>query len=181
MGLTFFAAHDDLVPVMLDVERLVPIQYTRCDNTERNDYPTYSSIAQIDGVGIATGTQSALCTAHLITPRGTEVVVRTVHTIHGVRYAVDQLMNNVSTRLLQGGAVEELAVYEGNLGTAYTSGFTRKLHAAMRRSMLRRFAKNGIVFIGPKAEAMHRAGARLTIGLDSPPQCDLVMDRKLER
>jgi hypothetical protein len=180
MGLMFFAAHDDLIPVMLDVERAVPIQYTRCGNTERNDFPTYSSITQIEGVGVATGTQSVLCTGHLITPRGTEVVVRTVQTIHGVRYAVDQLLNNESTRLLQGGAVGDLAVYEGNLGTAYTSGFTRKVHAAMRRSMLKRFAKYGIVFIGPKAEAMHRAGARLTIGLDSPPQCDLVMDRKLE-
>jgi hypothetical protein len=91
----------------------------------------------------------------------------------GPRCCIDQLCNPDSVTVTPAGRFGDVAVLYGRVATAYNDGVGRVLMKRFQAAVRKEFTRVGAYWLGPRAMEWLRAGKRLTIALQSPPQFDL--------
>lgn len=173
----FFATKQDLLSVLGSVEATHSLKYARAGHYTEESYETYEFASLIPGLGTATSDSAISCHSFLVVRRGTPVSSRRIETRQGVAYAVDQLLNSESAILRPGGLWGDVLLH-GELAAAHDCAFYRELKKSIRFEMKKHFRTIEHYSVGPAALEILKAGGRLTIAVQSPPEYDLPLPAK---
>ncbi|MGA2497789.1 MAG: hypothetical protein ABSH20_08615 [Tepidisphaeraceae bacterium] len=170
-SLCFFAADDDLYPVLFPLLEKHKVRIYHVGRVEGKPLPIRSSEVQ---TGTTKNDQHGLGPVYLFMPDDLDVRVRVYNLVTGERIGViDQLANNDSVTLCAGGRRPDNVVIDGDMGTAWKSDFSDSLLRDFASALRKQFVKVKAYWVGPKALAILRSGGRLTHALQSPPLYDL--------
>jgi hypothetical protein len=170
----FFATGDDMAGLLSTFETSRPCQYTLCGLFLEREPKTARSHKEIPDLGIATHPTSAANPTYLVSLDGETIAIREVkQKAGGVRFAIDQLMNENTVALTPGGRYGNDVLLAGQIGTASTSPQSRALCKILANLVRQRFSKVNAFYLGSEALNAWKAGARLTIAVQSPPEFDL--------
>lgn len=194
--LHFFATGADLRPALEAVERAERLRYLPTGLFETPPQPR-DSLLDLPGLGIATTGEWNSEPSYLVTRRDNQVSARRIPQRRGgVLWALDQLVNPTSVRLLPGGVMEREALLEeearlvkrgiavasavergliiaGKVDTASGDPGSLALFRLFLKEFTKRFRRIQAVWLGPEAEARFDNGARLTCGVGWSIECDL--------
>lgn len=170
----FFAAGDDLVPVIEAVERRTSLQYLPTGSLARPEPEVLSTGNGIPNLGFASSGAASSCSTYLVCKTEAPVRVRHVAQTDGSsRYLVDQLANPDTVTFTPAGAwTNEILLY-GRVATASETAPSQELMKLFRNAIRSRFTKVRAFYVGPCALTWLRAGKRLTISDRSSGDVDL--------
>jgi hypothetical protein len=170
----FYATSADLGSVLSPLEAEKPLQYTRTGLFETNEPQTYFSYTNIPDFGRAPHPTAVANPCYLVSLQGTEIHVRAVpQKAGGVFFAIDQLWNDGSIAFSPGGRHRNNVILYGMVGTVSQSAASKALYNIVAKALRKNFLKTQEFFVGPEALHICKSGARLTIGVSSPPEFDL--------
>ena len=89
------------------------------------------------------------------------------------RVCIDQLENPDTIHFTPAGIWTDRVLISGSIGTAYTSETTVSLMKRFSGAIRKLFLKVRAFYVGPAAQKLWEAGARLTSAVQSPPEYDL--------
>ena len=172
----FFATADDLLPVLLDVERRHKIKYTPSGHFPGPDVASFASASELPTLFLPAQRESAVaCPHYLVTRLEVPVNVRKISRSDGTTvWAVDQLENGASTSLWHGGRFGDDVLLSGKVVTVHRDPVAVKLQRAFDTAIRKHFTKIGAYRVGKQAETLLDAGVRLTDAKQSPRNYDLV-------
>lgn len=173
-SVNFFATREDLEQVLGAIEARVGIKYMLAGLHASREIPIYQSALEIPSLGMATADSSAACERYLVVPKQTNVAVRDVpQKAGGVRYAVDQLMNQDAITLCPAGRRDEGAIISGVAGTTSETRKALEIFRLYRNHIRQAFTKRQSFYLGAEAMRLKREGFRLTTSIRSPREYDL--------
>jgi hypothetical protein len=176
-GIRWFAAGNDLLLVLDDLERRRAVRYALAGSFSSETIQQWTTGRQLPSLGKADGEQAALCSAFLITDVNMPIVGRRILQFDGrSRFAVDQLANPDSVVLTPAGEWRGEMLLAGGLGTAHKTAISKALMRLVSTSVKKHFTKARGYWLGPQALHQLRAGERLTIAEQSPREFDLTLD-----
>jgi|HubBroStandDraft_1064217.scaffolds.fasta_scaffold52372_4 hypothetical protein len=151
-----------------------PCEYTLCGLFLEREPKTARSFKEIPDLGIAIHPTAAANPTYLVSLDGEGIAIREVRQrAGGVRFAIDQLVNENTVALRPDGRYGNDVLLAGQIGTASTSPQSRALFKILANLMRQRFSKMNVFYLGSEALKAWKAGARLTIAVQSPPEFDL--------
>lgn len=170
----FFAAADDLVPVLESVERGEALRYTVFGNHVARENTNFLRGVDLPDLGRATKDASAKCPRYVVTMRDAPVVPEffRLNTGEGT-YSTSQLTNPDSVVLLPAGLRHEDVVLEGFVATVSDTPDAQRLMTLFSKAFRPTFKKISSVLVGPRALALLADGARLAPAVQSPPEYNL--------
>jgi hypothetical protein len=173
-NILFYAVQEDLQALLETVDVQGQLKYTPMGNFLKSDVEDGISIfnagADIPNLGTATADSSAACESFLVSEGS--VNLRQAGK-NGERVCVDQLINPDSVEFKPGGLWNENVVIQGRIATASQSQISQALMKRFQVAVKRVFSKVGSYYVGTRAFALLREGKRLTVAVQSPPECDL--------
>ena len=171
----FYALPEDLLVIFELAEASQPLRYTPTETLRVASPKFFLTGTELPTLRDPPPSDSAISGhSYLVTLRDAEPVGRKIDlTSGGVRYAFDQLSNPDSIELLPGARHESGAILYGRIATCSNSAVSGRLFGIFKSAIGKRFRKINAFWVGPRAEEAWRHGARLTIGLASPPEYDL--------
>lgn len=173
----FFAADNDLVDVLREVEILNPISYTKAGVFSSPTQETVHTYSDLVGIGSATNESAVNSQSFLVVKKGTPVTLRTIALNNGsYAYSIDQLENPDACALTPAGRWGDHVILYGSFGSVSESGPSVQLSKAFDRALRTSFRKVKAFWVGPRAWALFTSGTRLTIAEQSPEQFDLRSD-----
>jgi hypothetical protein len=132
------------------------------------------STFEIPDLGTAIHPTAAAHPTYLVSLDGEGIDIRDVRQrAGGVRFAIDQLVNENTVALRPGGRYGNDVLLAGQIGTASTSPQSRALFKIFTNLVRQRFSKVNAFYLGSEALNALKARARLTIAVQSPPEFDL--------
>lgn len=170
--INFFTTPADIRELLQRVEQLAPVQYTEIGSFSSPKPETVYSWAGIQDLGIAAGEQTARCKGYLITEHGRDLKFR--KTSDESHYFLDQLFNSKSVLITPGGWWNQVLL-RGSVGTVWQDDYSIGLMKKFRTAFRKQGTKIKSFWVGREAEGLLRAGTRLTIAEQSPPQFDLAI------
>lgn len=173
----FFALKDDLLPLLEAVERHGPLKYIRTGIYREPTYDVAHRGADLPSLGKATSESAITSQSFLVCEPVVRVKVRPVD-LHsgGTNYHIDQLVNPDTVIFTPGGLwTEEILLY-GRFATASLSGPAKHLMTRFRHQIKKHFVRVKAYHVGPNALVLLKAGKRLTIAQQSPPDMDLTLN-----
>jgi hypothetical protein len=112
--------------------------------------------------------------SYLVTLRDTIPVGRAIQLARGgTTYAFDPMLNPDSIELTPGARHASQVLLYGRIASATDSAISKNIFECFKRAIGKHFRRINSFWVGPAAEAAWRQGARLTIGVASPPEYDL--------
>jgi hypothetical protein len=114
----FYAAEDDLVPVLRLIESAAALQYVRCGH-----YPTAEIAAVPTGLAIpnpgkADSHSSIACTSYLVSNHAAAIKARPILRNDGSEiFAIDQMLNHDTITLTPAGQWDENILLHGRIAT----------------------------------------------------------------
>jgi hypothetical protein len=170
----FFATASDLHSGLLRFEQQVSVLYVLTGLHDCRSPEVRVSGGAIPNLGQAPSGHAISEPSFLVLRRTTTLVVREVPQRHGgVKFAIDQLANPDSTVFWPGGLFAADVLISGRIATTGTTDAARQLQQLMVRTVTKGFRKVGTFWLGPEAAKMWESGARLTMAVQMPPDCDL--------
>jgi hypothetical protein len=172
----FFAANDDLLPVLWEVESVIGhVQYVRTGNILSPDFETFRHGADIPNLGQSDWETGSTSATFLVTKATVPVGIEKVTGTGGIqRYCLDQLLNPDSVILTPAGVWGEHFVLNGRVATISNSLTSQELMKHFLSAFRKYFAKVKAFWVGPQAMELLRAGKRLALSSQSPREFDLV-------
>lgn len=170
----FFATKNDLIGLIKKIEAEKEIKYFTAgllNAEELKEYP--SLIENIETEKVKFG-DCNLCQRYLIVSRETNIKVREVPQYSGgIKYAVDQKVNDTSVIFRPCGIFEEgKAIIQGELSTLHSTKGSVDIFNKVAKKFKHGFVKIKGYFIGNEALKYHNAGWRLTQNVTSPIEYD---------
>jgi hypothetical protein len=172
----FYALRDDMLRVLDVVDRVESLQYVAGGHFVDGQSERYERGESIPDVGTADADSAVNCKSFLVAPREVTITARRIDTVSGPRYCFDQLVNPDSVALRPGGLRRARVMLDGRVATTSDTPVARRLMGLFRRPISKQFTKVKAYWVGPEALALLRAGGRLTMALQSPPEYDLKID-----
>jgi hypothetical protein len=173
----FFAVRDDLLLLLVAVERRGPLSYTRMGNFDRAECDRFDRGFDIPGLGRAATDSASACDSFLVTVPDVPVRLRSLETATGERrYCVDQLINPDTLEFSPGGLLGEEAVLSGRVATVSDTAMAKDLMGRFRSGVKKSFRRVKAYWVGPGAFDLLRAGYRLTASVGSPREFDLALN-----
>jgi hypothetical protein len=171
----FYATPEDLLPVLLNVEKRHSLRYTPCEHHGSRNIPSFTSATELPTLFKPAPYESAvLCPAYLVTNLSTEVVPRAFRSDGMKVWAIDQLENPDSVVISHGGMYGDNILLYGRVSTVHKTPVAVRLQRAIESQLRKAFSKIHAFRVGKQAEALLDSGARLTIAKQSPQTYDLV-------
>jgi hypothetical protein len=173
----FFAVKEDILPVLEIVERDGPLQYVRTGNRLKPDFEKFSRGADIPSLGVADQETGSVCKSFMVAKATVLITVREFDGSNGIkRYLMDQLINPDTVTITPAGMWGEDILLQGVVGTASDTKASQDLMKKFNSAFKKSYTKVQMRFVGPLAMAMLKAGKRLTIAKQSPPEFNLKLD-----
>lgn len=172
----FFALRRDLIPVLDAVEGKQALKYVRAGRFLTPELEVYSHGADIPDLGKATRESAVGCACFLVCAPDLLVNVEPVDQYDGVRsYHVGQFYNPDTITLSPGGLWTEDVLLYGRFATvsASFSDYAKRLMGRFRYQSGKQFVRVQGSYVGPGAMELLKAGKRLTMAQQSPPEFDL--------
>jgi len=170
-----FATTDDILPVLLDVEKKWRITYTPVGHFDTPAVKSFFSARDLPSLFLGAPYESAvLCPRYLVTELDAVVTSRKIAQDNGVTvWCIDQLENSGSTVISLGGLYEESVLLRGEIRTVHRDPEAKRLQRAFDVGVQKNFTKIKAFRVGRNAEALLDKGVRLTAAKQSPPSYDL--------
>lgn len=171
----FYALPNDLLAVFSTVESRQAFRYTAMVHLRTatpqsvlsgKELPTLRALAPTDS---AASGHCYLVTLRDTIPKGRPIELDTGGTI----YAFDPMLNPDSIELTPGARHSSQALLYGRIASGTNSAISKDIFECFKRAIGKHFRRINSFWVGPDAEAAWRQGARLTIGVASPPEYDL--------
>src|SRR5207249_2444650 len=148
------------------------LQYTLADQFETNKPQTYLSYGDIPDFGHAKDPSAIANPCYLVAVHGNAVRLREIRPrAGGVRFSVDQKLNQDTVCFWPGGRHRENVLLYGKFGTIWET--SEGLYNFFAEPFHDRFTAVREFLVGPEAFRLWQAGVRLTIAVDTPHQFDL--------
>lgn len=175
----FFATTEDLLPVLLEVEKKHRIKYARFGHHDSAYVECHASASALPTLFLPAPHESALaCSAYLVTWLDAPVRPRRISRNDGTTvWSVDQLENEASTVLRHGGRLDADVLLSGEVRTVHKDPAAQKLQRAFDTAIRKHFTKIQAFRVGKQAESLLDAGIRLTDAKQSPRRYDLARPR----
>lgn len=174
MSLYFFATRNDILPILEEIEKKIPIKYTVAGAfSVAVPLDTFFRSAEDARVGIPNYPNGLASWGFLITKPETQVALSFIQTIYGPRYFVDQLLNPESQILTPGGRWANDIVLEGRIASVLKTPFSSKVERLFRRLASAKFEKIKGIYVGREAAEILDAGGRLASAVNANPDYDL--------
>jgi hypothetical protein len=169
-----FAAIDDLVPVLREVEAKHPVKYVRMRSNPTGGVEEFASAVDLPDLGRASAPSAVGCDSYLVTGRDLAVHPRRIVSNDGtVWFAIDQVLNPDTVEISPGGIWEDDVVLSGRVATLPGSEYADTLVRAYRNAVRKHFVRIRAFWVGPRARSLLDAGKRLTMAVQSPREYDL--------
>jgi hypothetical protein len=169
----FYAAHDDLVPVLQHLERAIQVAYVPY-GPDRDIIEGYSSWSELPSLGVSSCESAVGSDAFIVAPVGVKVVTRPIRlSTDEVVHRIDQLANPDTVVLRPGGIWRETIVLYGTFETAYDSEVTKPMLSSFEKGLRNTFRKVKAYWVGPAAFRILERGGRLTLAEQSHSDVDL--------
>jgi hypothetical protein len=177
MQTLYFAAYDDLFPVLHEIERKHDIQYVLRDSMKTTNYPCYETYEAIPDIGIAKADSTVAGQYYFIIPKISRIISKPVrYNDGGTIDTFDQLDNAESVYFAPGGAWENRAVISGSISTIQMDGFSKKIYATLKKVIKDKLnTRAGVYYIGSNAKQLYLEGKRLTAAIKSPMRFDITI------
>jgi hypothetical protein len=172
----FFALREDLISLLAAVERTGALRYFETGMFESADRTAFSCGVEIPALGEANDDSSVGCASYLVVEPSVMLNVRSVTTIHGQRFCVDQLINEGSITFQGSGARGPAVILAGRVSTASNSPEARALLRRFQSAISKQFTKVRAFWVGPAARVAFDSGARLTFSVGAPRSYDLSVE-----
>jgi len=174
--INFFAAEDDLFPVLDAVEREIPLKYILMGQFPKMELQTYNNGMQIPDLGQSTTESASSGRSFLVTGQAVPIEMRLVRTTLGIRYLLDQLSNPDTVTLSPGGRWGQDVILNGRVATASGAPLAQDLMRVFSRVFKKQFSKVRAFYVGPGSAILLDAGKRLTAAEQSPRDFDLTRE-----
>jgi hypothetical protein len=169
-----FALKNDLLLVLGSLEAKRQIKYTRCGRLPDPEPETWESVADLPKLGQAMADQAAGCDQFLIMEKESPIRVETMTMRDGDdRFDVAPLWNPDSVELRVGGEWKDGAIISGSITAFLPTPISQSLARALQSRVKKHFTRVRAYWVGPEALIAFRAGRRLTMAIQSPPEYDL--------
>jgi hypothetical protein len=165
----FYATARDLLHVCTHVAERIPLRFDRTGwfvtaTLNPVHLPAESDLrTEVPHVG------------YLLTRANAAVAARRVETAQGTRFFVDELLNPESASLVLGYRPSTSLLTPGSIGTTSAQGEGVQIVREFRKAMTKHFTKVRAYWVGAEALALRRAGGRLGLSEQSPPEFDLLL------
>jgi hypothetical protein len=170
----FFATGHDLADVLSTFETNRRCHYTLCGLFVEHEPKTGKSYKEIPDLSIAIHPTAAANPTYLVSLNGERIAIRDVRQkAGGVRFAIDQLVNENTFVVRPGGRYDGNVLLAGEISTSSESQQSRARFKILANLVRQRFSKVNAFYLGSEALSAWKAGARLTIAVQSPPEFDL--------
>lgn len=172
--LRFFALRDDLLPVLQRVESKGSLRYTRFGHSPTPRCESFVCAAEIPDLGIAKNESSINGDLYLVGEMDVAIKTRQIERNSGeVVFTVDQLANPDTVCFRPGGLWRGEILLYGEVATVSNTNRAQDLMKRFKNEMRKYFTSVRGNHVGPRALEMLRAGKRLTLAEQSPPEFDL--------
>jgi ribosomal protein S4 len=173
----FFATKHDIESVLMAIESKLQLQYVRTALANSPSMFAVQSYKLIPDLGVAVRGDQVHEASYIVLNADEQVTIREVPQRRGgVMYAIDQQANPTSIAFRPGGVYQHSAVIAGQAGTCTDDPTSHELANLFAREIRRQFKRIKSFFVGPEAERLLDAGYRLTIGVTTSREIDLVKD-----
>jgi hypothetical protein len=151
---------------------------TKQDCLTVKNIPTYDSLFNVPNVGFTLSGDWNRIDNFLVMKKETLLNIETVpQRVGGVKFAVDQLMNQKSVTLKLGGIYKdaENVIVAGRVATVSEDSDSNELYKLFTTKLKKEFKKIGTFYVGRKAEEKLKMGWRLVTNEKSPKEYDLAL------
>lgn len=174
----FYALKQDLLEVLDIVEEQESLVYFPMGNFAADSYLDQSerffSSRYIPNLGHTKADSTAATASFLVGKHDTPMQIRRVSGRNGDRICVDQLANPDTIEFKPGGRRQEGIILAGRFATVSSTSSSQALMLQYHDAIKRSFSKVAAYFVGREALACLQKGERLSIGVTSSPEFDLV-------
>lgn len=179
----FFATQNDLIAVLHEFEKKHALKYVLMfgnGSRERrfSEWPVYETASEIEDLSII---DPAFADDHrnfaVLYPT-TEVKVKEIATVEGVRRHVNAMDYQEGFVLIPGGLRPDNVLISGAIVTTFWNNETKKFFNSMRRVFRKHFKirRNNSYWVGDEAFELLQQGFRLTMRFGADPQLDIARD-----
>jgi len=170
----FYAFAEDCALLLSEFETRQMVRYHRAGNFTSRPGKPFQTWSDLPDIGVAHGDSSNACPNYLISPVGSEPVVRTMGGfLKKRRFLVDQLVNPETVTLNLGGVWRDEALLSGRVACAHSNPVSTQLIRSFDAGFRKHFVKVKAYWVGPQALAYLNQGGRLTAAIQCPADYDL--------
>lgn len=174
MSVYFFATRNDILPILEEIEKKIPIKYTVAGAFSLAvPLDTFFKSAEDERIGVPQYPSHVGSWDFLITKPETQVALSFMQTNYGPRYFVDQLLNPESQILTPGGTWANDIILSGRIASVLKTPFSSKVERLFRRLASAKFEKIKAFYVGREAAEILDAGGRLASAVNANPDYDL--------
>ena len=175
--LQFFATKNDLLPVLESVEQKMALKYALTEHRPVDRAEIFLSVRDLPNLGVATHESASSCNQFLVVAKEKDIYPRALPAFQGKpRFAFDQLENPETVVLNPGGWWKGDILLYGMVGTASDHPSSLNLMKLYASAIRKQYTKIKGYYVGAEAQDALKAGKRLTIAAQSPPQFNLAFD-----
>jgi hypothetical protein len=171
-----FSEISDIEPIFNEVEDCMKLHYFKTGLLDDSKIPHYDSFLKFPNLGFVSNGDWNHIDSYLAIPYEKNINVRDIpQKIGGIKYAVDQKINNESVFIKLGGIYNENILVAGVISTISEDEYSLKLFKLFSDKIKKRFSKIGSFFVGNNAKIRLESGCRLVTNEKSPSEYDLKM------
>lgn len=170
----FFGEKEDFYDILNEIESKKNIKYFKTGLFDDTNIINYNSLLDYKELGNASFGSQGLNDCFLIISNNKELKIRSVpQRKGGVKYAVDQLINDESVIIEPGGVFKDGIFVAGRIGTVKDDAFSKEIYSLFFSLMKKKFIKVGNCYVGELAKEKLDSGWRFVLNDSSPKEYDL--------
>ncbi|WP_347053511.1 hypothetical protein [Flavobacterium olei] len=170
----FFGEKADFHDILKEVESKKKLKYFQTGLFDDTNIVKYNSLLDYKNLGNASFGSQGLNDCFLIVSSNKELKIRSVpQRKGGVKYAVDQLINEESVIIEPGGIFKNDIFVAGRIGTVKDDAFSKEIYNMFFSLIKKRFIKVGNCYVGELAKEKLDSGWRFVLNDGSPKEYDL--------
>lgn len=178
----FFGEKLDFFEILKEVESKKEFKYFQTGLFDDTNIVNYNSLFDYSNLGNASFGSQSLNDCFLMIPKNNELKIRAVpQRKGGVKYAVDQLVNEESIIIQTGGIYKDGIFVAGRIGTVKENSFSNELYSLFFRTIKKKFVKVGNCYVGKLAKEKLDSGWRFVLNEGSPKEYDLMPAKAIDK
>lgn len=172
--LFFFTTRKDLLSIVENVEKSIRLKYIKTGIYDSNAPEQYESLLEYEEFGInKSGDHQS--ESFLVLEKGDDLIVREVEQAEGgVKYFVDQMINENSVVLWPGGMYDNNYLICGHMGTIKTNNFSKQIFNVFQK-YIKQQCKNkvGRYYFSDEVKGLNGRLRLITINVKQSCEYDL--------
>jgi len=172
----FFATKSDMLNRLKEIELVKKIKYTKCGGYDSPNYIEFDSIDKFMNFGINT-TGNHQSESYLVQDASIPVVAREIkQSSGGVKYFIDQMVNQTSIVLWPSGIYNEDYLICGHIATISDEKTSLEFYKLFTKAFVKGYKKVGRYYIGPEAFTLSTKMRFITMNVNQPLEYDLKVE-----